>query len=218
MKQSNFILSMILLSVNISSCKKEDKPEPIEPKTYKNFSQLKVGNYWIYQRFDIDTNGVAVAKNEIDSSYVEKDTIINNTKYYKLVENNQFNMINKDISYRRDSLHYVVNHKGEILFSSEDFTTIFQTSYQFAGTVDTLCKVENQMVDKDLEVITPAGTFVTSSLRLRYFMYPRFSLGGSIRNRYTRYSENIGVVTETLLFFNVVPDYTERRLVRYKVN
>lgn len=211
MKQITLFLTAIIILATIGSCKKNKIITPTV--TYPNYSGLKVGNYWIYQQFDVDENGIAKSKNIFDSCYVEKDTVIRGKTYYKLVKSGGF----YEISFQRDSLHYLVNSDGQILFSSEDFTSIFETSYQTAGSNDTIAKYTRQMSDKNQIITTAAGTFTTSNVNEKFSMYPKWSSAGSIRNKNTRYSEKVGIVTETLPIIISNPTYTERRLLRYSV-
>src|SRR5688500_17959960 len=77
---------LLLLSLTVSSCKKEKEISPPPAKTYPDYSALKPGNYWIYERFDVDSNGNATPTGIYDSCYVEKDTQINGRTYMKYVE------------------------------------------------------------------------------------------------------------------------------------
>lgn len=216
------IFCIILISTLIYSCKKDDKviePNPANPApTYANFAQLKVGNYWVYELFDVDSNGVSTTQNKFDSCYVEKDTIINSKTYFKIVKPKPYFATQKDISFQRDSLHYVVNSNGKILFSSQDFSTVFDSQYYTATPGDTLCHVIKKMADKDMPVSTPAGSYLTSNAKETFYMYPNWSSAGNPRYKHCRYAENIGIVIETLPFFASLPTYTERRLIRYHLN
>lgn len=221
MKQKTLFLAVVLMTAMIYSCKKDKDTEPTTPTpttTYPNFSQLKVGNYWVYEQFDIDATGNATSKNTFDSCYVEKDTIINSKTYLKIVKPKPYFTNQNDISFQKDSLHYIVNSNGEILFSSQDFSTIFESSYLMDGPNDTVCQIIKQMADKNLTVTTLAGTFTTSNAKEKYSMYPNWTSAGNPRNKHTRYAENIGIIIETLPFFASSPNYIERRLVRYHLN
>jgi hypothetical protein len=194
------------------SCRHEHV-QPIQQ--YLNYSQLKVGNYWIYQRFQTDYNGVETPLNVYDSCYVEKDTVINDKVYFKVVRPYTWGTFN---SFQRDTLHYVVNEKGQILFSSEDFSSVFRTWYQFNDPADTICRNEERMTDKNKITEVPAGTFTTSDYCITSTMYPRYSRGDNHRYQHHRYAENIGLVYETMEVYVGGPEHTERKLVRYKVN
>lgn len=220
MKMKNIFLSIIILTAMIYSCKKDKDNEPTTPvpnNMYPNFSQLTVGNYWIYEQFDVDSANNASTKNIFDSCYVEKDTIINTKTYLKIVKPDPYSTNQKTVFFQRDSLHYVVDSDGKILFSSQDFSTIFESKYFLAGS-DTICQIIRQMTDKNIAVNTPAGTFTTSNAREVYSMFPAWSSAGNPRYRNTRYAENIGIVIETLPFFTSNPNYIERRLVRCYIN
>jgi hypothetical protein len=73
------------------------------------------------------------------------------------------------------------------------------------------------MADKDSSIVTPAGTFLTSNIQETYNMYPKWSYAGNPRYINKRYSEEIGIVVETLPFSISNPNYIERRLVRYHI-
>lgn len=217
MKYPVFFLTLFIGALLLVSCKK-DKQTPANEVSYPDYARLKVGNYWIYQQFDIDSSGNASPGSVFDSCFVEKDTLINNHTFYKVVKPKPFANNELLVSYQRDSLHYVVNSSGQILFSSQDFTTIFGNEYFLASTNDTICQVIKQMAEKDLKVTTPAGTFTTMNSKTSFIMYPNWTFAGNPRAKQIRYSENIGIVVETLPFFVSQPWYKERRLVRYHLN
>jgi len=221
MKIKTIFLFISILIVIILSCKKDNETEQTTPTSfiiYPNFSSLKVGNYWIYQEFDIDENGFATPKNIFDSCYVEKDTLVNGKTYKKIIKPKPYSITQYDIFLERDSLNYIVNSDGKILFSSRDFTSILDSRYFMATSNDTLCQIIRQMADKNLTLITPAGTFKTLNAKQTFFMFPDYIQYGNLRTMHTRYSENIGIVIETLPFYLLDPNYVERRLVRYHLN
>ncbi|NQZ76448.1 MAG: hypothetical protein HRT61_10110 [Ekhidna sp.] len=45
------------------------------------FTDLKIGNYWVYDWFEIDPDGTESSLNKRDSLYIEKDTTILNRTY-----------------------------------------------------------------------------------------------------------------------------------------
>ena len=170
MKKISFLFVLTLSSILINSCKK-DKDESSAPEpspSYSNYSQLKVGNYWVYQQFEVDTNGIATALPKLDSCFVEKDSMINGLTYYKLVKPKPFTTNQKEVFFERDSLHYLVSLGGPILFSSQDFSSIFSTSYIKFGPGDTVCRIEQQMADKNQVVSTPAGNFSSLNFKEKY--------------------------------------------------
>ncbi|MGZ5244502.1 MAG: hypothetical protein ACXWDO_01555 [Bacteroidia bacterium] len=217
----NFIKSALLVftAFCVFSCKKnkdpEIKPEP-RPVTYPDFSQLKVGNYWVYQWFDVDENGKDSATLDFDSSYVEKDTIIRNNKYFKIRTVGDIALV--PVSFLRDSLHYLINQNGNILFSSEDFNRIFYTYYPEGLPGDTICRVDLQTEEAKTQFQVPAGNLTTRNTKYTYSFYPKYTYGRNPRFTYNRYAENIGLVSEGMLWGVMDQGYSEKRLIRYKVN
>ncbi|MFN0188432.1 MAG: hypothetical protein ACKVQV_06995 [Bacteroidia bacterium] len=213
MKTNTLVTFGFVLTISLSSCKKDST----NPTNSPNFTQLKVGNYWIYERFNVDSSGNATTTGIIDSCYVEKDTIINNNKYYKMIRPLVPGYSLSDGSVR-DSSHYLVNHLGQIIFSSQNFTDTFRHYFITAGINDTISEVSIKMGDKNFIMSCPAGQFKTYSFKQTYRMYPNWDSQGNPRYMDTRYAENIGMVSETLPFFSSSPNYVQRRLIRYKVN
>ncbi len=222
-------LTVLFVSLCVYSCKKDKKSEPIEEVqnsptvTYPNYSNLKVGNYWIYERFQIDASGTATSLGIIDSCYIEKDSIINGNTYYKYVSP-RFGWFEDPtaitpfgIEFFRDSLSYIVNWGGQVKFSSQDFTTKFLSGYMTSAN-DTTCRYVFKMEDKDVSITTPSGTYITSSFNENYYMYPGFDQGGTFRQRHLRYAENVGKITESGPVYAGLPTQWERRLIRYHLN
>ncbi len=213
---------MLVLAFAITqACKKkkettETPNEPQQPPTpviYDNYSQLKIGNYWIYERFNIDPQGNATSQNLFDSCYISKDTVIRGQTYFKYHNKSYFS----DHSYLRDSLHYIVYSGGAIAFSSQDFSTIFSNYWQVNSPGDTLYKAFCKMADKDLQINTPAGNFITSSYQTKYNISPNYS-SNTVRYKNTRYAKNIGMISETQDIFIGTTATVERRLKRYHIN
>lgn len=174
-----------------------------------------MGNYWIYEIFNVDSNGVSSTTNTFDSCYISGDTMINGKKYY--FRDGQ-NSLSTSRGALRDSLYCIVSFTGEIVFSSSDFSSIFNSYYITAGVNDTITFVSCKMADANFLVNPPAGTFTTINYQATYSMYPGWQANGNPRIRNTRYAENIGIVTETLQFFSSNPNYQEKRLIRYHLN
>lgn len=214
MKKQGIIFFIVCFTV-LSSCKKDEDPVAT-PTENTDYGQLKEGNYWVYEEFDIDSVGNATPTGVYDSCFIYKDTLINGNTYFEMHRPGT-NIINP-ISYIRDSLSYIVNSSGKIIFSSSDFSTTFNTDYSFANPGDTILKVTSKMADKNMSVNTPAGTFITSNFKLTYNIYPSWVMYYSTMHQNTRYAKDIGIVTETLPLFLGSVFFKERRLVRYRVN
>jgi hypothetical protein len=217
-----FVLTSVSL-ILLDSCKKKGSADilgnlnqsPNPTVTYPHFFPTKAGSYWIYERFDIKSDGTAVSMHEYDSSYVEKDTIIGNYTYTK-IRRRDF-LLGVMPWYIRDSLHYIVSRNGRILFSSEDFVSVLDS---FFYTNPRLVRSRSWMTEKDLGVSTPAGYFTTSNFKTEFLAFPPFDNIPQVPNpRYNnmRYTKGIGVVIETEPFFLSLPWVRERRLIRYHI-
>jgi hypothetical protein len=225
------LLSIVVLPLIIClvSCKKDKKTEPTDQventsTAYPDYSNLKVGNYWIYERFSIDGLGNTTPLAIIDSCYIEKDTIIHGNMYYKYLSP-QFGWLADptivtpySAQYFRDSLSYTVDSGGRIEFSSQDFNAVFLSGYTILGTSDTAYQYSYKMVDRDVIVNTPLGNYLTCCFRENYLMYPNYNAGGTNRNRNTRYAKNIGKITQNGPIYAGMPTQWERRLIRYHSN
>jgi hypothetical protein len=214
MKNSNLVY-LVFAFISFSACKKDKGSHVSESQ---NYSQLKVGNYWIYQAFIVDTMGNATETEFFDSCYIEDDTIINNHVYYKMVRPTYWTSSQMNVYYLRDSSHYIIDNWGKIMFSSKDFDNIFLEYYFDLGQTkkDTMFRAIQKMDNTDFITHTPAGTFNTLNVKATFYMNPSFAR--KIRHMTTKYSDKIGIVSESYPFFFYDPVDRERRLVRYKVN
>jgi hypothetical protein len=213
-------LLLLALSTTIMiSCKKDNKnitPTHVPcSETIADYGKLAVGNYWIYQRYKITNSGIITPLNIYDSCYISKDTIINGKTYFEMYRPNTYGSF---YSYVRDSSAWILDHYGRIQFSPTDFSTIFRTTHATAGGTDTICRAIFKMNNKDSLITTPAGVFNTSNFQTTCFMYPTWSHYYNVRFMNTCYSENIGIVVETLYLLLDKGFCVERKLVRYHLN
>ncbi len=210
------LIFFCLLFTLYTACKKE-KTEPV---IYPDYGNLQVGNYWIYQRFLLE-NGVYKPQNTIDSNYVEKDTLINGQTFAKL-KSIKFEAPTGTYQslFLRDSLHYIVDEKGKILFSSENTVDTFSTGYFILDfpSMDTVAFTFAKMDEGVFTTDVPAGSFQTKNYRFTYVLYPGWSQGGDTRDVINRYAEDVGLVEETLGAYVGSPIYPVRRLIRYGKN
>lgn len=211
----NVMLLAMVAFVLLSACKK-DEPNINPEKVYPDYACLKVGNYWVYERFRVDTLGEATSLNKFDSCYVEKDTLIHGETYAKLVKRHP-HLSEVVFEYLRDSLHYIVNPAGKIKFSSEDFTTIFLTQASLGPHEDTLFVATVKMDDINQRTIVPAGEFTTLNYKTVYKINPKYTqFTEKISNM--KYAKDVGLVVETLPMYTAISSKDERWLVRYHVN
>jgi hypothetical protein len=218
--------------IGFYSCKKDKKTEPdsqTEDQTpatpAPNYSALKVGNYWIYERFEVDEFGISSSLNIIDSCYIEKDTIVNGQKYFKYVQpqivssDPTIPSVSHTSGYMADSLTYIVSYPGSIFtpYSYLDTNFIIGSFVQFSGA-DALYTTCTKMTDKGTMYTTPAGTFKIVNEKTTYTFANNF-LSCNQKTRYInrRRAENIGIVFQDFPFFSSMCKHWDRRLIRYHV-
>lgn len=212
----NVLLMAVVALTILSACKKDEPILDLDP-VYPDYACLKTGNYWIYERFRIDTLGEATSLHKFDSCYVEKDTLIHGETYAKLLSPHPHKPKEILSYYLRDSLHYIVDHTGAIKFSSEDFSTVFLTHYSIGFNQDTLYHMSVKMDDINQQTIVPAGEFTTMNYKTTYKINPEFSeYTKKISNM--KYAKDVGLVVETLPMYSSMSTKDERWLVRYHVN
>ena len=226
--RSLLLPACLLAIIMAASCKKDDdsqndKPQKIDDILYPSYSHLDSGNYWVYSVYEhVDSAGNGTPTGGYDSCYVEKDTVIRGAAWYKYVEH--FAGGSSDYAFLRDSLDYIVDNYGSILFSAHDFSSVFYHRYfldpdHHISPVDTFALVERKMAERDKRITVPAGLFTTSSMRLTWTLNDSLdhTIFPSPRFQDTRYSTAVGKVSETLNFYVGDPAYSERRLLRYHV-
>jgi hypothetical protein len=220
-------IAILLFVILCFSCRKKTEPfielkvfAPEEiPVEYPEYMPLKVGNYWIYERFKMELNGISESTGQIDSCYVIKDTLIRNERYWKLKKFDfVFNRV--EFWFQRDSLHYIINQAGIILFSSGDFSSIFLSRYHVGPDSDTVSYIFDKMNDKDLPVTTAAGTFTTSNMQTSVTLFPKYLSPNVPNPRYLnkRFAKDVGIITETEPFYVAFNFMHGRRLIRYYLN
>jgi len=204
-----FVLVLAFLSILTFSCKKSSNDTT--PSTQADYYQLKVGNYWIYQRFEIDTNGVETPKNLFDSAHIEKDTIIRGSTYFKLLAKFSGCVGDQFPSFLRDSSGYLVNSLGMKGCSVDHFNDTL-----YVDSVNKIIAIGYvQMTGKDSLVTVPLGSFPSITSRMR--VVPTHSNDPHpIRFSYVVYGKNIGMIKSHSFFYGGGQQF-ESRLVRYKV-
>ena len=204
-----FILGAV---ISLSSCSKNDSglvQTPVPEEKVTDYFPLTVGNYWVYQLFRADTSMVPFPSGYFDSTYVEKDTVVNGKPFKKVTTHSYL----FETWLLRDSADFLVNELGQRLFTHRQFTG---TLYEYRPEFATEFVVSAAMSQKDSTFIVPAGQFVS-----KYVIGSVTALGEvpawQKRRSFSKaYSKNIGPVHRWAVWIGS-PEYLEWRLVRYSV-
>lgn len=214
----NLILLGLTLVLFASCSKNETTPNVENPTLAFSYLPMKVGNYWVYRHYNIDTIGHIIQTAELpitDSVIITRDTSINGKRYFVFEGTNY--PINPNwgiVAILRDSSNYIVDVQGVIKFSKDNFTDTLVTNTSVINN-DTIYRLSYKMEAPDTIVTVPAGNF--SVLNYRGTVQTKENYEGIPNPRYlnTYYSDNVGCILETYFFLSV-PTISEKRLIRFK--
>ncbi|MGB0430466.1 MAG: hypothetical protein ACPGLV_08325 [Bacteroidia bacterium] len=92
-----------------------NKPAPLS----SSFFPLAVGNYWVYQNYEVDTNGIKTAKGG-DTLKITQMEIIGTDTVFHIYD--QSRILFPNSIWVKDSLGYLVGNNGRVYFSTTNFT------------------------------------------------------------------------------------------------
>lgn len=197
----------------------DDDPQ-ITTEEPDNYFPMSIGNYWIYQEYEMDINGLVTETQHIDSTIITRDTVINNYTYFVL-EGIQYPYSNwRELAILRDSSGYLVNPDGRIDFATENFSDTLYTYVQYENIelqTDTIYSAF-AMMEKPADSITvPAGTFDALNCRIMYTSPSGVFGDNDPRSNYTSFGNHVGKIISTYFYANSSLIY-EKRLIRYHIN
>ncbi|MDQ3048848.1 MAG: hypothetical protein M3R27_14955 [Bacteroidota bacterium] len=193
------------------SCKKkndpDDCPTPAVSPITSSGMPMSVGSYWVYESTTVDTNGVnSPMSGSNDSCYFSGDTIINGNLFFIYISN-----YGAWETYRRDSLGYIVDQKGDIHYSATNFTDTLHTE-----SVPGFFYISYLMADPGAPVNVPAGSFACKDFLGTAILYPSTYPWDNPRYLHNYYSPGIGLVKDVRFYYSN-PSSEERRLLRYHI-
>lgn len=201
-------LFLILITIFIvQSCKDKDCEPTSTSPSFKLVSG--VGSYWLYDWYSVDTIG-----NEkflrTDSIYIAGDTTINGDIYI-VKKGHGFN--NNKVNYLRDSIGFVVNEEGDILWNKKStgvIRTLNQGEFSLEWSITSLSSA--------IEV--PAGKFraIVRTTKACYNNGQPLTPCDTCQEEHAYFSEGIGVVFERTAYLgNFDCSYLEGRLRKYQI-
>ncbi len=192
------------------SCKNDDDATG-GPVQQSNYTPLTIGSYWVYDWVREDTLGNQTMMSQVDTMTVVGDTVLNGVEYAVL--EGTF-LGGPQTKFQRDSIGYLVNSNGAILFDSNNSTNLIFSDTIFAGPSPHVF-MEYRMEGVITSVDVPAGIFQCVNYQGTIIPAdPNHPHGTRITNQY--YAEDIGLVRSRMFFFNS-PDYIVSRLVAYHI-
>ncbi len=208
-----FVIGLIVFS--LLSCEKEN------PGTTNNevfsYDYLQIGNYWIYEHFEIDTTGNEEKISETDSIVITRDTLINNNTYFIFEGTNYpYNRQWEIVRILRDSSGYLINNEGTILLAPNNFTdTLIKKVYAPVDDV-ILYTLTTKMEHVEEPVTVRAGTFKVFNYRST--ICTPDVIPGIPNPRYmdNYYASGVGEILDTYFYLRGITKF-EKRLIRYHI-
>ncbi len=193
----------------LTSCS-DDGPD-VQVRTISSFSQLSIGNYWVYDWYEVEPDGSESPMQLRDTLMIESDTLIEGRRMF--VRTGTFmSQPRREILY--DSISHLLTYPDRLALFTLDTREEITRNF---GPADAPLSVGTYRLNTVLETITvPAGEFqclnfqgTIESLELDYPFGTRFN-----SNLYT---EGIGLVKLTTQFYRQANDL-EMRLVDFGRN
>lgn len=178
--------------VLLSSCKKDnDKPTP-EPTPTPEYAALKVGNYWVYETYFTDAQGSTTITEYYDSTFIEKDTLINGKTYYKKVVQSP---MMSSISFWREENGVLVDQLGKALPSEAG---VINRNLVVIGN-DTLAETISTLLPDETTINVPAGIFKVRTIEHINKIYDQGpnSRVYRIKKSHTQYHPTLGEITHS---------------------
>jgi len=200
-------ISVILLFALFSCEKQEDVTIDKLEEEGGDFLPLSVGNYWIYEVTNVDTNGNSTFVN-IDSTYIVGDTNISNEIYYIFKSSTSLFYT----QYLRDSMHYIVDETGEKFFSP-----LYQQDTLFSNLVeningDTISFTYRIMREPSSPIKCVLGEFRALDAEVNRY----FSFVNRLDKSHAFYAPRIGLILRQD-FYSFAGKRNEYSLIRYNV-
>lgn len=210
------LLPVLVLAVGVSACSKDEDPtpSPAPGPSYgvSDFSQLAVGNYWVYQKSNLDTAGnVSAVTANYDSLFVSGTTDVNGVTYAVLSKALNGTVILGMEELRRDSADCMVDGNGRIVFRYGVFDQIAWTY------VDPFVfRYEWYLSSATNTINVPAGTFSAHSLNCELTQLGTIPVPPADRDQLTWWAPGVGKVRDDS-YYALSGTGVRRDLVRYLV-
>jgi hypothetical protein len=161
----NVLIYQTLLLLLLIACKEEEVSPSNEVQKNSNVTDkvtdyypLGVGNYWVYESFQVDTLGNEISFLGIDSVVVTSDTLIDGQMHFYIGSVKYPDSTVKAYSRYRDSSGCIVNQYGRVFLSVNNFTDTLHTQLMLSGN-DTIEYTNYKMQKYKGQIEVPAGVF-----------------------------------------------------------
>lgn len=205
MRFPRVIIACCLL-VLIGSCAKENI-NPLAESGISEYSQLKVGNQWIYATYYVDRDGTEKFRTN-DTVSIVGDTIISGQQYF--IESCSFDGDRCSRLIYQDENAIKLFPSEEVIFSLD--STLTYRHFETGGSPDTLVITDSRLAGKST-VLVPAGDFET----FEFSGEAKSQVNSSIVYPKSFYASGVGLVLKICPFLNGQGNRFEQRLSSFKV-
>jgi hypothetical protein len=209
-------ITLALLAVTtLAACQPDEDvvaPLPEPPTQNLNiaaFSNLAVGNYWIYQRYRVDSVDNVVDVLSVDSIFISGDSVVNG-ETYSVVRRNGFAAVQTTLW--RDSAGCVITEDHEVLFCADPLDQLIYTEVE--GPVGV--QLDYTVYSTPETITVAAGTFSTYKMQGEITSIGGFPELADWRRPRSYWAEDVGRV-RYYEFFAFNPLGNRYDLVRYNI-
>lgn len=199
------LLGLILIFISCDN-------EPVTPSNpIINLMNLKAGNYWVYDWYEINlTNGDVSNLSKRDSIVIEKDSVVMDRTYF-VKSSNLFGSSIRTKTVLFDSLNTIYSFPEREVILTFDKSVNYTKNF---GTEEVLIAVGYYSLDNSsVSIDVPAGTFQSVNFKGRIeSQEPNYQYGIRYNDNY--YSDKVGLVKMRTQIYSS-PNEIEMRLVRH---
>lgn len=117
------VLALSLVVFFTFSCKNESAIQEDSISVAPDYYPMAIGNYWVYNYYEVDSNGDEILILENDTVIVVGDTLIKGMQFFKISERLYATSKEKRIVYRTLQESQISDENNEPLLSYNDFNT-----------------------------------------------------------------------------------------------
>ncbi len=210
------IFLLLTAMTTLAACQRDDDdlvpipPEPALNLEIAAFSHLAPGNYWVYQKYRVDSADNLVDVLSVDSLYISGDSIVNGETYF-VVHRNAPSPNWSELW--RDSAGYVVTSDHEVVFCADPLDELIYTEVE--GPVGVL--LDYTVYSTPESVTVTAGTFSTFKMQAEITSIGGFPELEDWRRPRSYWAEDVGRV-QYYEFFAFDPLGLRYDLLRFDVS
>ncbi|MEP4534723.1 MAG: hypothetical protein ABJ004_16650 [Cyclobacteriaceae bacterium] len=198
-------LTIVFATISLLTSCSDEAVSPTQNVT--EFTNLEIGNYWVYDWFEIEPDGTESSFNKSDSLYIEKDTTIFNRTYF--VRSGTFlGKSKRELLF--DSANSIFLYPSRELLFTLDESVEITVNY---GSEENPIAIGTYSLDRnETTIVVPAGEFECLNYRgLTESLEADYPYGTRINSNL--YSKGTGLILMQTQFYSS-PNDLEMRLVK----